>query len=384
MYQQGFIDCICYSLWLNDATASQGRLIFGGVDTSKFQGNLATLPLHLGPYPTISLASVLTSQGNINTEITNVPSEVLIDAGTTLIYLPDNVTNPIYQQVDAVFDKIESVAVVDCQTKNSSISVGFTFAITNTTSTTILVPMSELVFSLNDTSCYLAIESSSSVGISILGVAFFRNAYIIYDFSHQQVSVAPANFFSTSDNVTAIAAGGVDASIDRGTGPLSATTSAVTTGTVAASTSTAPATPTTTSTTPTATSVASTGLSSGAKAGIGVGVSLGAIAVLAIAGFFLFRRRKRQQETAAAATTEDTRHEKPELDANGIQPNPHGREDALHEVDAPLYGTEAGRHELKSDGENTRHELRSDGENIRYELPSAQDASHELSSDAAK
>ena len=99
--------------------------------------------------------------------------------------------------------------------------------------------MSELVFSFNSfngTSCYLAIASSSDV--SILGVAFFRNAYIIYDFTHQQVSVAPANFYSTTDNVTAIGAGGVDASLDRGTGPLTSLTSAISTNTAVASTAT--------------------------------------------------------------------------------------------------------------------------------------------------
>ena len=101
-------------LWLNDATASQGRLIFGGVDTSKFEGNLATLPMHLGSYPTISLASVQTSQGNINTEITGSPLEVLIDAGTTFIYLPNNATNLIYQQVGATLDPSGGVPLVDC------------------------------------------------------------------------------------------------------------------------------------------------------------------------------------------------------------------------------------------------------------------------------
>ena len=378
LYQQGFTDCICYSLWLNTATASQGRLIFGGVDTGKFQGNLATLPLHLGAYPTINLTSVQTSQGNINTEITNQPLEVLIDAGTTFIYLPDNVTSPIFQQVGAVFDQTQGVAVVDCQTKNSSISVGFTFTITNTTSTTILVPMNELVFSLNDTSCYLAIGSSNEV--SILGVAFFRNAYIIYDFSHQQVSVAPANFYSTSDNVTAIGAGGVDTSIDRGTGPLSASTSALSTSTFGTSTATASASPTTASASASASaSAGSQGLTSGDKAGIGVGVTVGVLAILAIAGFFLFRRR--QRKATGVSATEDTRHEKPELDAEGVQPKTGG--DGRYEVDAPLAGAKAGRHELRADGEHTRHELRSDDENLRHELPSGLDAPHELSSDPA-
>ena len=303
-----------------------------------------------------------------------MPLEVLPDAGDTLIMLPSNVTDPIFQQVGATMDDTAGGAVIDCQAKNSSTLVGFTFAITNTTSTTISVPMSELVFSLNETSCFFGIQPSNDV--SILGVAFFRNAYIIYDFTHQQVSVAPANFYSTTDNVTAIGAHGVDASIDTGTGPLSSSTSAVSTSTAAAPTSTKPTTSTTASISASPSAIHQ-GLTTGDKAGIGVGVLVGVILILAVAGFFILqrRRRRRQQKASAAATAGSTRHEKPELDADNVQSRRHrpGTGDVRYEVDAPLAAAETERHELKSDGEH-----------IRHELPSAQVASHELSSDPSR
>ncbi|PON28975.1 hypothetical protein TGAM01_v202083 [Trichoderma gamsii] len=50
-----------------------------------------------------------------------------------------------------------------------------------------------------------------------------------------------------------------------------------------------------------ATGKKSTGLSNGAKAGVGVGVSLGVIAIAGLAFFFFFHRRRRQQAAAAAA-----------------------------------------------------------------------------------
>ena len=49
----------------------------------------------------------------------------------------------------------------------------------------------------------------------------------------------------------------------------------------------------TTSTSPTPTAIPDTGLSTGAKAGIGIGVAAGVIAILAMAGFFWWTRRQR-------------------------------------------------------------------------------------------
>jgi hypothetical protein len=45
LVSQGLIASRAYSLWLNDAHASSGQLLFGGVDTEKFKGNLVTIDI---------------------------------------------------------------------------------------------------------------------------------------------------------------------------------------------------------------------------------------------------------------------------------------------------------------------------------------------------
>ena len=41
----GVIQSNAFSLWLNDLDASTGSILFGGIDTEKFEGTLATLPI---------------------------------------------------------------------------------------------------------------------------------------------------------------------------------------------------------------------------------------------------------------------------------------------------------------------------------------------------
>ena len=45
LVQQGYIASRAFSLWTNDDSASAGTLLFGGIDTGKFIGELVTIDL---------------------------------------------------------------------------------------------------------------------------------------------------------------------------------------------------------------------------------------------------------------------------------------------------------------------------------------------------
>ena len=44
---QGHINQLAYSLWLNDLDSLTGSILFGGVDTAKYHGDLIALPVQL-------------------------------------------------------------------------------------------------------------------------------------------------------------------------------------------------------------------------------------------------------------------------------------------------------------------------------------------------
>jgi hypothetical protein len=275
MYNQGLIDCIVYSLWLDKGGSDHGRLVFGGLDTGKFLGPLETLHITMDnlnyDYATITMAGLNLSYNNQNVSLSNAPLQVAPDSGVTEIYLPSATAHRIFANFGAVYEYEYSTAWVDCSYQTNSTTLDFLFG-----STTISVPMSELITSYNASLCYLNIQPTNA-SLS-LGLAFLRSTYIVYDFSNNQVSLAPTNPGATTDNVTVIGPNGIS-----GTGFV---------GTGASSTTTPPAS---------SSSNSSTGLTTGAKVGIGVGVPLGVIALLAVGAFILFRRRQTHTKWALAS-----------------------------------------------------------------------------------
>lgn len=283
MYNQSLIDCIVYSLWLDKGGTDHGRLVFGGLDTGKFVGPLETLHIDQDNlnyvYTTIAMAGLSLSYNNQSVSLSNVPLKVAPDSGVTEIYLPSATAHRIFANFGAVYDYEYSAAWVDCSYQTNTTTLDFLFG-----STTISVPMSELITSYNASLCYLNIQPTNA-SLS-LGLAFLRSTYIVYDFSNNQVSLAPTNPGATTDNVTAIGRNGVSGAGFVGTGASSTTSSAP------SSTTTLPASSGRSS---------STGLTTGAKVGIGVGVPLGVIALLAVGAFILFRRRQTHTKLALAS-----------------------------------------------------------------------------------
>lgn len=59
----GIIHRKAYSLYLNDLQADKGAIIFGGVDTTKYTGDLVALPLQVRPEPAPSSSFADTCAG---------------------------------------------------------------------------------------------------------------------------------------------------------------------------------------------------------------------------------------------------------------------------------------------------------------------------------
>ncbi|KAK5017021.1 hypothetical protein LTR60_001429 [Cryomyces antarcticus] len=205
MVQQGLINANAYSLWLNDLDASTGSILFGGVNSDKFHGSLQTLPVikEAGIYAEFVIA--LTAVG-INGKAGSITSKqaypVLLDSGSSLMYLPDSVANAIFKQLGATYDQSQGAAFVDCSLARNTSTVDFTFS-----SPTISVAMNELVIvagvSRGQPICILGIAPAGS-STPVLGDTFLRSAYVVYDLHNNQISLAQTNFNSTTDNILEI------------------------------------------------------------------------------------------------------------------------------------------------------------------------------------
>lgn len=204
-------------MWLNDLDSSTGQIIFGAVNIDKYHGSLQTVPIlkSAGEYSGLFIALTGMSLDGTNISSSSLPAAVLLDSGSTLTYLPNDITRSLFQRLLARIDTSSSpvLAYVPCALAQEDRNIDFTFS-----GIKISVPFNELVlrstgpdgsglnFRDGTPACLLGISPNGG-GPSVLGDTFLRSAYVVYDLSNNQVSLAQTNFNATTDNYKAIEAG---------------------------------------------------------------------------------------------------------------------------------------------------------------------------------
>ena len=220
MVDAKLIQSSAYSLWLDDLESSTGSILFGGIDTKKFKGSLSTLPIQkeFGTFAefliTLSGVSFTQSGSSDNFNNADLPTPVLLDSGSSLTYLPNNLTEDIYKALDVTYESSEQTAYCDCRIADTDSTLDFTFS-----SPKISVPMTELAINPgpNEDGSPATFEDGTPLcifGISpadgttaVLGDTFIRSAYIVYDLGNNQISIAPTDFNATDSNVVEIGTG---------------------------------------------------------------------------------------------------------------------------------------------------------------------------------
>ncbi len=240
MVSQGVISTQAYSLYLNDRRSPSGTILLGGVDTDKFIGPLKILPIMKASgsanYTAFMVAmnafAVTFANGSAtNVSMTEKNLPAILDSGTTLSYIPDDMATSLFDAVGAYTDtRTTGLTFVDCQfleSASDSFNLDFTFG----TSTLISVPVEEMVLDVFsglsdslpqgipfDNPCLFGLQSTggfssskrsehyrrqiSSETFALLGDTFLRSAYVVYDLANGQVGIAPANLNSSDTKVT--------------------------------------------------------------------------------------------------------------------------------------------------------------------------------------
>ncbi|KAF1918215.1 aspartic peptidase domain-containing protein [Ampelomyces quisqualis] len=212
LVNDGTISSNAYSLWLNDLDASTGSILFGGVDIDKFHGELQTLPIipEQGKYAEFLIALTGMGQDGKNTSLfsnQNIP--VLLDSGSSLMYLPEGIVRTLlqkYKGFNARYEPSQQAIAVDCSLANEQGSLDFVFSGVH-----ISVPLDELVivagYSRGQPYCLFGIAPSGRSSVSVLGDTFLRSVYVVYDLDNNEISLAKTKFNSTSQNIQEIQRG---------------------------------------------------------------------------------------------------------------------------------------------------------------------------------
>ncbi|KAL2018102.1 hypothetical protein VTK56DRAFT_1288 [Thermocarpiscus australiensis] len=193
MVDQGLIKSRAFSLDLRGVGSTDGALIFGGIDTGKYIGALAKLPM-LAPeatlkgldryYVTMTGVGLTFPDGSVvQSEAIEVP--VFLDSGSTFSYLPTS----IYQAIaagfpDAQFDPRSGYYFVDCAVLDLAGSVDFYFG-----GKAIRVPLSDFIWQIEGY-CVLGVVPDDDE--PVLGDSFLRAAYVVFDQDNRNLHLAQA------------------------------------------------------------------------------------------------------------------------------------------------------------------------------------------------
>lgn len=181
MAEQRVVAAKAFSVALGSKDDGGGVAIFGGVDTAKFKGQLARLPIIPAKDSPdgaarywVQMDSVSHSTPGSKTKTwdgTKMP--VFLDTGATLTLLPPNVVAAMAADFGSDGKDDAGFYAVDCALVDKPGTVDFSFD-----GVTVKVPYKEIIRHFHNSgssSCYLGITPSDE--FTLLGDTFLRSAY---------------------------------------------------------------------------------------------------------------------------------------------------------------------------------------------------------------
>lgn len=219
----------------DDLDAKSGTILFGGIDSQKYHGKLATLPF---------VSGAQTRSGNNSTAYTvrlrgldvdgidadDLDAAAVLDSGSTISLLPDRQVQNVYRHFGVRSIEGVPTPLVDCAyrgAKGKGVAFSFRFE-----GASIQVPVREMVingfpediqrallgsqlrrfFDNWDGVCIFGVGSASDYGVksdrfALLGDTFLRSAYVVYDMANRQLGIAQANTKADKSNIVEIRKG---------------------------------------------------------------------------------------------------------------------------------------------------------------------------------
>lgn len=197
----GIIEQIAYSLYLDDPDASTGSVLFGALDHSKYSGGLYTVPL-VNVYESqginkpvefdITLYGIGYQSADENVTIAQTSIPALLDSGTTISYFPPQLLELIATQLGATYNDYQGYYLMDCVSDDDTTEIVFDFGGFHIT-----VPLADFQSQVSPSQCMLMMSTQAER--IILGDVFLQHAYVVYDLENLEISMGQANFDSNDD-----------------------------------------------------------------------------------------------------------------------------------------------------------------------------------------
>ncbi|OTA99159.1 hypothetical protein M426DRAFT_325397 [Hypoxylon sp. CI-4A] len=186
LVNQKLIDDAVFAFYLSGENGGDdSEVVFGGVDKDHYTGKITEIPLRRKAYWEVDFDSI--SFGDESAELEN--TGVILDTGTSLIALPTDLAELLNKEIGAK-KSFNGQYTVDCSVRDSLPDISFKLSGYD-------FPISPYDYILEvQGSCistFMGMDFPAPVGpLAILGDAFLRRWYSIYDLGKGTVGLAKA------------------------------------------------------------------------------------------------------------------------------------------------------------------------------------------------
>lgn len=192
---QNLIGKRAYSLYLNQDNAATGTIIFGGKDLDKIDGKLVTLPIVADTRLSVKLNSV-----NVNGKTITTNSEALIDSGTTFAAFNQQLGDAIFANYQGGhYEEEINTYLCDCSA-NINLVLTLNFNGISFQQSLAKAFLTNIASTTKNYGCGFRIGRND---FNILGDIFMRNAYTVFDYDANTISLAHVKY-TDDKNVVAI------------------------------------------------------------------------------------------------------------------------------------------------------------------------------------
>lgn len=184
MVNQKLVDEPVFAFYLG-STDKESEVVFGGVDESHYKGDLIKLPVRRKAYWEVDFESV--TFGDATAKLENMGA--ILDTGTSLIALPSTLADLLNKEIGAK-KGFNGQYSVECNKRDSLPDLTFTLSGHNFT----IGPFDYILeVSGSCISAFMGMDFPEPVGpLAILGDAFLRRWYSVYDLGKNSVALAEA------------------------------------------------------------------------------------------------------------------------------------------------------------------------------------------------
>jgi len=185
MLDQGLLDEPVFAFYLGDGDESESEAIFGGVNKDHYTGKMTKIPLRRKAYWEVNLDAIIFGDQSAELDSTGV----ILDTGTSLIALPSTLAELLNKEMGAT-KSYNGQYTVDCDKRDSLPDMAFTLSGYNFSITAY-----DYVLEIQGSciSAFMGMDFPEPTGpLAILGDAFLRKWYSVYDLGSNSVGLAKA------------------------------------------------------------------------------------------------------------------------------------------------------------------------------------------------